>query len=244
MEWYRVAFGELYPLVYPHRDVAEAVRVVSKLAPMVRASRPTLDVACGDGRYMSALAAADVDVYGVDLSEFLLGEAVAQGLGGRVVCGDMRDLPFRTGAFGSVINMFTSFGYFEDDTDNGRALFEIARVVEDGGTFVMDFINAEKARHAIKPRSQRDSGDAHIDEHRELSADGRWLSKRVRVRWPDRKPVEYTERVRLYARKELTEMLGRAGFGLGDVYGNYELGRFDVDQSDRLILNCRRSARR
>src|SRR5712671_5684455 len=119
MEWYKAAFGELYPLVYPHRDVNEAARVASRLAPIVAAARPTLDVACGDGRYMCALGAAGIDVYGVDLSEYLLGEAVKRaGLAGRVVCGDMRALPFVSGAFGSAINMFTSFGYFESDADN------------------------------------------------------------------------------------------------------------------------------
>ncbi|HEX6791240.1 MAG TPA: class I SAM-dependent methyltransferase, partial [Candidatus Krumholzibacteria bacterium] len=119
-EWYRVAFGELYPLVYPHRDVAEAARVAARLAPVIRSARPALDVACGNGRYMLALERAGVDMVGVDLSEYLLGEAVKNGQQGRVVCGDMRALPFVAGAFGSAINMFTSFGYFDDDADNAR----------------------------------------------------------------------------------------------------------------------------
>ena len=57
-EWFKIAFGELYPLVYAHRDVAEAARVAHLLAPIVGLSRPVLDVACGDGRYMSALIAS------------------------------------------------------------------------------------------------------------------------------------------------------------------------------------------
>jgi len=240
VEWYQVAFGEIYPLVYPHRDIAEAARVASKLAPLVAAKKPTLDVACGNGRYMCALAGAGVDVYGVDLSEFLLGEAAGQGLAGRVVCGDMRELPFRTGVFGSAINMFTSFGYFERDADNARALHEIARVVTEEGTFVMDFINAERARRTMKPASRRTEGDAEIEERRSLSADGRVLSKQVQVHWPGRDDVSYTERVRLYARAELEEMLGEAGFEIRSVHGNYDLDVFDIAVSDRLILNCKR----
>ncbi len=239
MEWYRVAFGELYPLVYPHRDVTEAARVARKLAPYVANARPTLDVACGDGRYMCALSRAGADMYGVDLSEHLLGEAAKRpDLAGRLVCGDMRVLPFTTGAFGSAINMFTSFGYFDADADNARVLGEIARVLASGGTFVMDFINAHVARAALRPRTQRTVRDITVDEERALSADGRFLEKRVRVKWPQREAVEYLERVRLYGREELRAMLSGAGFEVGTEHGDYELLPFEAASSPRLILIC------
>lgn len=242
-DWYRVAFGELYPLVYPHRNIAEASRVVSRLAPLVRASRPTLDVACGNGRYMCALQSAGLDVYGVDLSEYLLGEAVRAGLGGRVVCGDMRVLPFGDGVFGSAINMFTSFGYFGDD-DNARVLREVARVLGSRGVFVLDFINGGRVRAHIQPTSQRRVDDAVVDEWRELSGDGRVLAKRVTVRWRDRDPVEYTERLRLYARDELSALLDGAGLRPREIYGDYELAAFDDAMSDRLIFVCERRSER
>jgi SAM-dependent methyltransferase len=236
-EWYRIAFGELYPVVYPHRDVAEAARVAARLAPLVRAARPALDVACGNGRYMDALLSSGVDIYGVDLSEYLLGEAARRRLAGRVVYGDMRALPFRDGAFGAAINMFTSFGYF-DDEDNARALREIARVIGPGGTFLLDFINAGRAREFLRPESRRDAGDAAIREWRELSGDGRVLEKRVEVSWPGREPVRYAEHLRLYDLAELTAMLGACGLAVRRAYGDYELGDFDARVSERLILAC------
>jgi len=239
-EWYKIAFGELYPLVYPHRDVAEAAKVAARLTPLVASARPTLDVACGNGRYMSALAAGGADVYGVDLSEYLLAEAVKQGLRGRVVCGDIRALPFATGVFGSAINMFTSFGYFETDDDNAGVLREIARVIRPQGAFVLDFINAARIRRTMTPRSRRVAGDAQVEESRELSAQGRVLTKRVRVEWRGRDPVEYTERLRLYARDELTAMLEGADFHVRDVHGDYQLGPFAADASERLIFVCER----
>jgi len=240
-EWFKIAFGELYPLVYPHRDVAEAARVASKLAPIVGTSRPVLDVACGDGRYMSALGASGADVYGVDLSEFLLGEAAKRaGLAGRLVCGDMRQLPFRSAVFGSAINMFTSFGYFESDADNAHVLGEVARVIAAGGVFVLDFINAGIVRDRIQPHSCRAVKDAEVDETRELSGDGRVLTKRVRVRRPGREPVEYLEQVRLYGRDDLRALVHHAGFDVTDEHGDYELGAFDAALSPRLILVCKK----
>lgn len=239
MEWYQVAFGELYALVYPHRDVTEAARVAKKLAPHVAHAGPTLDVACGDGRYMCALSAAGADMYGVDLSEHLLGEAAKHPeLAGRLVCGDMRALPFAAGAFGSAINMFTSFGYFEADADNAHVLAEIKRVLASRGTFVMDFINAQAVHGKLKPPSQRTVRDATVHEARELSGDGRFLVKRVRVEWPEREAVEYVERVRLYGRDELRALLSAAGFDIESEHGDYELHPFAASSSPRLILIC------
>ncbi|HKW13166.1 MAG TPA: methyltransferase domain-containing protein [Candidatus Krumholzibacteria bacterium] len=242
-DWFKIAFGELYPLVYPHRDVAEAARVASRLAPIVASSRPVLDVACGDGRYMSALAAAGVDVYGVDLSEYLLGEAVKRaGLAGRLVCGDMRVLPFLSGAFGAAINMFTSFGYFDSDADNVRVLGEIERVLARRGVFVLDFLNAVVVRSGIKPHTRRTVKDAEVDETRALSHDGHVLTKRVHVRCPGREPVEYVERVRLYTRDELRALVTGAGFDVSAEHGDYDLGAFDAASSPRLVLvNRKRS---
>jgi SAM-dependent methyltransferase len=188
---------------------------------------------------MCALQSAGIDVYGVDLSEFLLGEAVRAGLAGRVVCGDMRALPFADGAFGSAINMFTSFGYFDDD-DNARALNEIARVVGAAGVFVIDFINGRRVRARMQPASRRRVNDAMVEERRDLSADGRVLTKQVEVRWPDRDPVRYTERLRLYTHAELSGMLAGAGFRVREVHGDYELSAFEETESERLIMVCER----
>jgi SAM-dependent methyltransferase len=242
-DWYRRAFGELYPLVYPHRDVAEAARVASRLVAIVHRDGPMLDVACGNGRYMCALAAEGVDVYGVDLSEYLLAGAVQHGLAGRVACGDMRALPFATDVFGSAINMFTSFGYFDDDADNARALAEIARVVRPRGAFVLDFINALKVRRAFTPRSRRAVSGAEVEEQRELADGGRVLVKRVRVCRPAREAVEYAERLRLYTRDELTTLLSASGFAVRGVHGDYALRAFDGDASERLIMVCEKEDR-
>jgi SAM-dependent methyltransferase len=241
VDWYRVAFGEIYPLVYPHRDEAEAAAVAARLKGVFAGATPLLDLACGNGRYMRALARAGVDAYGVDLSEFLLGEAHgAGGLDGRLVRCDMRALPFRDGAFGAAINMFTSFGYFDADADNARVLHEVARVLRPGGVFVLDFINEGPVRRGVPSKSTRRAGDAEIEECRELDALRLVLSKRVTVRRPGRECVEYEERVRLYDRESLAAMLTAAAMPVVSLHGDYDLGPFDPESSARVILVCRR----
>jgi SAM-dependent methyltransferase len=242
MDWYRVAFGEIYPLVYPHRDEAEATRVAARLSAIVAGRTPLLDLACGNGRYMRALARAGVDAYGADLSEYLLDDAVdGGGLGGRVVRCDMRSLPFREGAFGCAINMFTSFGYFDADADNACVLREVARVLARGGVFVLDFINAGVARAGLPARSRRRSGEIVIEEQRELASDGRVLFKRVSVQPPGRESIEYEERVRLYDRAELASMLSAVSLTVRSTHGDYDFGPFDAATSARVILVCVRT---
>jgi SAM-dependent methyltransferase len=180
-----------------------------------------------------------VDAIGVDLSEFLLVEAVERrGLGGRVVLGDMRCLPFRSGSAGGVVNMFTSFGYFEDEADDARALSEIGRVLCPGGRFLMDFLNAGAVGPVTGETTRRREGGAVIEERRERDPSGRFLTKHVRVLPPQGAEVAYRERVRLYTPAELATMLGRAGLAVVARHGDYDGAAFDERRSPRLLVVC------
>ncbi|MCK5405858.1 MAG: class I SAM-dependent methyltransferase, partial [Candidatus Krumholzibacteria bacterium] len=134
MEWYEIAFDRIYPVLYRHRDDDEAEMVLDAFGDLIAGRDPVLDLACGNGRYMVSADKRDLRTWGVDLSEFLLGEATNRnGLSGRLVCADMRRLPFGGGVFGVVLNMFTSFGYFVADMDNLLVLREVSRVLRTGG---------------------------------------------------------------------------------------------------------------
>ncbi len=241
VEWYRVAFGEVYPLVYGHRDDAEAARAAAAYAGRFRQATPVLDVACGAGRHAAAFAAAGLETLGLDLSEFLLVEAVERrGLSGRMVLGDMRRLPFCGGALGGVINMFTSFGYFDDEADDARAVAEVARVLRPGGRFLIDFINATTVGRVRAETTRRREGDVQIEERRERDDSGRHLCKHVRVLRPDGEEVSYREQVRLYEPAELEALLASAGLRVVERFGDYDAGPFVAAASVRLILLAER----
>ncbi len=241
MEWYKVAFGDIYPLVYPHRGDDEATRVARGLSPLLGGRSPVLDVACGNGRYMAAFARTGLDVYGVDLSPYLLADAVAaRSLRGRVVLGDMRVLPFRDDSAGAVVNMFTSFGYFETDLDNVRVMHEVARVLAPGGMFLMDFLNAEALGRDLRDAeaTRRVERGAVVDERREIVDEGRMLVKHVRVQVEGKETVEYHERLRLYRHEDLVAMAESAGLVRQVVYGDYALAAYDEHTSPRVIMLC------
>jgi SAM-dependent methyltransferase len=98
-----------------------------------------LDCPCGQGRHAHLLAEAGYDVTGIDYSAPLLRIAKARGTGKRLRYkrGDMRALPEEwTGRFDAVLNLFTSFGFFDDAADDATVIREFARVLAPGGRLV------------------------------------------------------------------------------------------------------------
>jgi ubiquinone/menaquinone biosynthesis C-methylase UbiE len=91
-----------------------------------------LDVGCGTGSYTLALAAAGLQMVGVDVSRHMLEAARAKKGAARWVLGDAIALPFREGAFmGAVCTL--AVHHFPA---MGPAFAEVARVL-DAGRFVL-----------------------------------------------------------------------------------------------------------
>jgi SAM-dependent methyltransferase len=131
-EWYKEAFDEFYPDVYSHRDEQEAREFATFLGKVVplRGLR-MLDVCCGEGRHIRAFIEAGVTCFGLDLSAVLLRRFKAKWASeaSAVARGDMRSFPFKAESFDVCINMFTSFGYFEDRQEELKVLREVWRVL-------------------------------------------------------------------------------------------------------------------
>jgi SAM-dependent methyltransferase len=136
-------FGDDYPYFYAesiddaHSD-ADTAEILG-LLDLPRGAR-ILDVPCGHGRLARRLAAAGMEVTGVDLMPAYLGLARADGraAGADVtyVEGDIRSLPV-DGPFDAVVCWLNSFGYY-DDADCHRVLAEFHRVLRPGGKVAID----------------------------------------------------------------------------------------------------------
>jgi SAM-dependent methyltransferase len=234
--WYRRAFGSNYVSVYAHRDEEEAeraVRLLERLTPLAGAR--VLDVACGAGRHMQALRACRARAIGLDLSDVLARRAAAVA---PVALGDMRLLPFADRAFDGLVNMFTSFGYFERREENERVLREAARVLREGGWLLFDYLNAEVAVARLVPEGERVIEGARIRERRSYDPTTRVLTKEIRcVDTRSGRTEEWTERLVLFRRAEIESMLGGAGFDVRAHFGDYDGGPA-LPESPRLILFC------
>ncbi len=223
-EWYRDWFGEEYLALYPHRDEAEAIAGVELvLSTLGRPRGKVLDLACGAGRHMVELKDRGLLAVGLDLSMPLLREAKTRDPELLLVRGDMRSLPFASSSFALVVNFFTSFGYFAEPVDDRRVLAEIRRVLQPGGRYALDFLNADRVRGGLIPRDERQLDRRRVVQERRLDDGGRVVVKTIRIYEPDRQQPEstYYERVRLYEPAELTEMLRSAGLEPQHTFGDY-----------------------
>jgi SAM-dependent methyltransferase len=236
-EWFETWFGEEYLALYPHRDEREAAAAVGLVESNLGGIevKRALDLACGAGRH-SRLLSERWWTAGFDLSAALLARAKAADPAGVYVRGDMRALPFVDHGFDLVVNLFTSFGYFDNDAQHLRVLAEVARVTRRGGKFVLDFLNSDQVRGTLVPRESSNIGGRSVEVRREISADDRFVVKTIASGGEGAAADQtFVERVRLFDRMDLETMLEESGFGVEQVLGDYAGGAHS-ESSPRTIM--------
>lgn len=243
--WYEESFGKDYLIVYKHRDYAGAYREVRAMSAWLAMPKgaSVLDLCCGTGRHALALADFGYRVTGMDLSPDLLAEAKRNDPEGRVrfIRGDMRRVPLDE-SFDAVVNLFTSFGYFDRDEDNRRVLGEISRLLRPGGRWLIDFLNPGFVARNLVPHSERQEDGVRIVERRRIEAG--FVRKEITLIGPDDRERRYREQVRLYELDDFRAMLKPAALRLEQVYGGYDSMPYDPQTSPRMIMIGTREERR
>lgn len=237
-EWFERWFGEEYLALYPHRDESDAERIVGLIARHIDLdSRRVLDLACGAGRHAEPFVRRGAAVAGLDLSLTLLRRAGAQrSMNGRVVRGDKRQLPFRAGVFDLVVNLFTSFGYFAEDSEHALVLQQAARALRTGGHFVLDFLNASQVVDTLVAHEElKLSGHRAVVERR-ISDDGRYVIKQITLPDDGRR---FEERVRLFTPEELQRMLRTTELAVSHTFGDYDGGPLERDAPRAIFMAVR-----
>ncbi len=237
-DWFEQWFGEDYLHIYQHRDEQEAEHAIELVASNLagREIHSVLDLGCGAGRHTKVLFERWWTV-GLDLSMALLKVARKESPDAPYVRADMRELPFADESFDLVVNLFTSFGYFEDDRDHARVLTCVRAAMRRGGTFVIDFLNADQVRRELVPYDERVENGITIEQTRAISQDDRFVEKTIRLR---ERGKEYIERVRLLSAADLERMLGAAGFEVVKRFGDYGGTDWSEDSPRTILFASRR----
>src|SRR5262245_48203563 len=169
-----------------------------------------LDLCCGPGRHSIALAKRGIRVTAVDRSEFLLNKAKAEaaklGLEIEFVSDDMRQF-VRKGAFSLVLNLFTSFGYFDDREDDLKVLWNTHESLLPGGAIIIDMIGKETlARKYQATTSTQNADGTLLVEHHEISEDwSRGRNEWILVKGETARTFRF--QVRLYSGQEMKDLL-------------------------------------
>ncbi|HSF81890.1 MAG TPA: methyltransferase domain-containing protein [Anaerolineales bacterium] len=203
---------------------ASAVQDVDNLLALLGAESPAtvLDMCCGPGRHALELAQRGFQVTGVDRTAYYLENARAKannhGLQVDFILEDMRTFK-RPQEFDFAINLYTSFGYFEDQADNQRVLENLYHSLRPGGVLAMEMMGKEVLARIFLERTWDEVGEIlFLQEHRVINnwsqMENRWILLKGDQRY------EYTLTHWLYSAHELKSMLTRAGFSDLAIYGD------------------------
>ncbi len=229
--WFNTPY---YHILYKDRNDDEAQLFMKHITTFLNLPKTThiLDLPCGRGRHSVFLNSLGYKVTGGDLaanSIKLAKEFENETLNFKVH--DMR-APFNN-KYDAVFNLFTSFGYFEDDKEDILILNNIKQSLKKDGFFVFDFLNAEKVKLNLVAKETKIVNSITFNIKREIK-DG-FIYKHISF-FADGENHTYTEQVKYLDLDKMTAFFEKVGFTITNVFGDYDLNAFEANTSERLIL--------
>jgi SAM-dependent methyltransferase len=234
--WFDTWFDSpYYHTLYKHRDYEEAQFFINNLADyfQFKADDQIMDLACGKGRHSIYLNKLGYQVTGLDLSEQNITHA-KQFANNRLhfAVHDMRET-YSQRQFNYILNLFTSFGYFDTEAENQQAICAAAKALKPRGQLLIDFLNPYKVVHHLVAEEVKtiDGIEFHITRDYQEG----FIAKDIR--FEDKgKNYHFQERVRAISFEQFQQYFTTAGLELLDTFGNYKLEPFNQQQSDRMIF--------
>jgi len=236
--WFKNWFdSSFYHQLYANRDEKEASafidELVSELQPALHSRM--LDLGCGNGRHSKYLASKGFDVTGIDLAASSIRLAKRWETGRlNFYRHDMR-VPFGRNAFDYVFNFFTSFGYFDNSSEDHKVVNNICSALKPGGTLVMDYINSVPAEKKLRASEEKEI-DGIIYNITRWTTETHFFKKILIENIGMEEPVEHIERVKKFSVDDFADLFNSNGLQLEKPYGDYHLNDYDVQSSPRLIL--------
>lgn len=238
MSWFAEWFNSpYYHKLYKNRDESEAQQFIDNLVSFLKPKfdDKILDLACGKGRHAIYLNAKGFDVEACDLSpESIVFAKKFENEKLIFFEHDMRQ-NLTSNKYNFVLNLFTSFGYFEDIEDNLKTLQSVNQSLKTGGKLVIDFFNADFILKNLKENEKK-----VIDETVFLITKkviNNIIYKRIEFE-AENKFFTFTEKVQALKKTDFEDLLLKSGFKIEQTFGNYVLEKFDSETSERLILIC------
>ncbi|MBV9615080.1 MAG: methyltransferase domain-containing protein [Ktedonobacteraceae bacterium] len=236
MPWYQEFAGADYlriyspflPLERSAREVANIVKLLN-LAP----NNSILDLCCGHGRHTIPLAQQGYRMTGLDLSQFFLEraqiEAETKGVKVQWIQSDMRHIPFEN-EFDAIVNIFTSFGYLENEEEDLQVLRQVQQALKPGGLFLLETIYQVRVIRTFSPHGIIRYHDGLIVlEERRLNLPESRNEITITMIYPDGQRKKYRQSIRIYTLTELRRMLKSVGIEVQAYYGDLDGGALTVD---------------
>jgi len=234
-DWYASWFNTpFYHILYKDRDHAEAMSFMENLTSYLNIPEQAhiLDLACGRGRHSIYLNSIGYNVTGLDLSEESI--AFAKQFETDNLHFDVHDMskPYHQ-QFNAVFNLFTSFGYFENEANNLNTIKAIKSNLKENGVGVIDFMNVNYVIQNLIDKDEK-VVEGILFSQKRYEENG-YILKDITFESNNQKH-HYQERVKALNLNDFKAMFKMAGLTLLEVFGDYKLKPFHSVTSERLIL--------
>ena len=246
MSWFEDWFNTpYYHILYKDRDFVEAENFITNLTKELQLPTQSkiIDLACGKGRHSVFLHQLGYNVLGVDLSE----ESILHNKNFEVEetpklefkVHDMRNELFPEISLekvNAVFNLFTSFGYFDDENDDRKVFQSVKNTLEKDGIFILDFLNEKFVKNTLVEESTINKGG--IDFTIKKRIEENYVIKDIFFEDHDEK-FHYFEKVKLSTLEQIQSLAESCDFKTIKIWGNYNLEIFDRETSPRCIFEFR-----
>ncbi len=235
-EWFGEWFNSpYYHILYHNHDEEEAKSFIDLLIGYFQ-FKPTdriLDLACGKGRHAIYLNKKGFDVMGLDLSPKNIAFARKyENERLRFHVHDMR-YPWPGEPFDYILNLFTSFGYFDTKGENQQAIDAISEGLKETGRLLIDFLNPFTVINNLLPEEVKHIKG--IDFHIKKYLNGGYIVKEISFE-DQGEPYFFYEKVKAVRRVKFMEYFENAGLELVDLFGEYDLQPYIAEKSTRMIF--------
>lgn len=238
-EWFASWFDtHYYHVLYKDRDHKEAELFIQNLFNYLKVSELSrvLDLACGKGRHSTFINSLGYRTTGVDLSKDSICYANQFKTASLdFFVHDMRE-PIKDFKFDLVVNLFTSFGYFDNIDENQKVLRSIASYLNKNGILVIDFLNLNHVTKNLIPYEEKLIDGINFKIAKKI--DKGFILKNI-VFEDKGKQFDFQEKVQALTLTDFESILQNENFEIIDVFGNYNLDPLQTS-SDRLIIIAKR----
>lgn len=233
--WYTSWFDTpFYHILYKERNDEEAKLFIDNITNYLNIPKKAkvLDLACGKGRHSKYLNSLDYDVTGVDLSSNSI--EYANQFANDTLRFKVHNMANPVGeSYEAIFNLFTSFGYFDNEEDNLNTIKAIKSGLDDFGFGVIDFMNVDFIiKHLIEHEVKTVDG---IEFHIHRFVENGFIKKNIDFNFKN-KNYHFQEAVKALSLKQFEDLFNEAGVHLIEILGNYKLQKFDLEKSERLIM--------
>jgi len=205
----------------------------------------SLDVACGVGRHVLALADRGVAAEGLDFSEPFLDRAreraSARGVAARTDFHhhDMRDLGELSGSYDLITVCWNSLGYYGRETDEA-ILADARELLADDGVLVVEQSNRDAFVAGLDEATVTEDDDRLTVYRQAFDVETSRFATTLDVFDATGDGYEYVDTMewenRLYAPPVLRELCERGGFEAVSLFGGFDGGDLTLDSTRVVVL--------